>query len=126
MERSTTSSSAPAPAAGWDATLAPATEALAALAQETRLAVFRLLVREGPTGLAAGAIAERLGVQPSTLSFHLSQLERAGLIRSARAQRQIFYALDVEGTRRLIGFLTEDCCQGNPDLCGYGRGGGCE
>jgi DNA-binding transcriptional ArsR family regulator len=108
------------------ATLGQATEALAALAQETRLAVFRLLVREGPTGLAAGTIAERLGVAPSTLSFHLSHLERAGLIRSARAQRQIFYALDVEGTRRLIGFLTEDCCQGNPDLCGYGRGGGCE
>jgi DNA-binding transcriptional ArsR family regulator len=114
------------PAAPSAAALARATAAFAALAQETRLAVFRLLVREGPTGLPAGEIAERVGVAPSTLSFHLAQLERAELIRSARVQRQIFYALDVRGTRRLVGFLTEDCCRGNPELCGYGRGGGCE
>jgi DNA-binding transcriptional ArsR family regulator len=108
------------------ASLTEAAEAFAALAQETRLAVFRLLVGEGPTGLPAGAIAARLAVAPSTLSFHLAQLERAGLIRSARVRRQIFYALDVEGTRRLVGFLTRDCCRGNPDLCGFGDGGGCD
>lgn len=94
------------------------TDALAALAQETRLTVFRLLIREGPNGLAAGAIARELDVPPATLSFHLTQLERAGLIASRRLGRQIFYAADIEGTRRLIGFLTEDCCQGRPDLCG--------
>ncbi len=92
--------------------------ALSALAQETRLAVFRLLVREGPEGLAAGEIAARLGVTPATLSFHLAQLERAGLISGRRLSRQIFYALDREGTRRLLSFLTEDCCQGRPEICG--------
>jgi DNA-binding transcriptional ArsR family regulator len=95
-----------------------AIEALAALAQETRLRVFRLLVHVGPSGLAAGGIAERLGVPPSTLSFHLRELERAGLLRSWRRQRQVFYAADVEGTRRLLTFLTADCCQGHPEICG--------
>ena len=95
-----------------------AVAALAALAQEHRLAVFRLLVREGPNGLPAGEIAERIGVPPSTLSHHLAHLERANLLRSWRVERRIFYAVDLEGTRRLLSFLTEDCCQGNPDLCG--------
>ncbi len=94
-----------------------ATEALAALAHETRLAVFRLLMREGPDGLPAGTVGERAGIAPSTLSFHLGHLERAGLLRSWRVQRQIFYAVDVTGTRRLIAFLTEDCCGGNPEIC---------
>jgi len=93
--------------------------ALAALAQEHRLAVFRLLVREGPCGLPAGAIAARVGVPPSTLSHHLAHLERAGLVRSRREERRIYYALDIGGTRRLIGFLTEDCCRGQPEICGY-------
>ncbi len=97
--------------------------ALSALAQETRLAVFRLLVREGPEGLAAGEIAARLGVTPATLSFHLAQLERAGLLSARRTGRRIFYALDREGTRGLISFLTEDCCQGRPEICG-GLGAG--
>jgi DNA-binding transcriptional ArsR family regulator len=92
--------------------------ALAALSQETRLAVFRLLVQEGPNGLPAGAIAEALGVAPSTMSSHLAQLERAGLLRSWRVQRQIFYAADYEGARRLLAFLMEDCCQGRPEICG--------
>jgi DNA-binding transcriptional ArsR family regulator len=95
-----------------------AIEALAALAQETRLRVFRLLIQIGPSGLPAGEIAERMGVPPSTLSFHLRELERAGLLRSWRRQRQILYAADVEGTRRLLTFLTEDCCQGHPEICG--------
>lgn len=100
-------------------------EALGALAQEHRLAVFRLLVREGPSGLPAGEVAERVGVPPSTLSHHLAHLERAGLLRSWRVQRRIYYAVDVEGTRRLVDFLTEDCCQGHPELCGYESGGPC-
>ena len=71
------------------------------LAHETRLAVFRLLVTVGPSGLPAGEIAVRLGVVASTLSFHLKELDRAGLLRSWRRQRQIFYAADYEGTRSL-------------------------
>jgi DNA-binding transcriptional ArsR family regulator len=98
--------------------------ALAGLAQEHRLRVFRLLVREGPGGLPAGQIAERLGVPASTMSSHLAQLERAGLLRSRRDQRRIIYAVDLEGIRRLLAFLIEDCCQGHPEICGYGLGGG--
>ncbi len=95
-----------------------ASEAFAALAHGTRLAVFRLLMREGPEGLPAGTVGERAGIAPSTLSFHLAQLERAGLLRSWRVHRQIFYAIDIAGTRRLIAFLTEECCGGNPEICG--------
>ena len=95
-----------------------AVAAFAALAHETRLAVLRLLVREGPNGLPAGAIAEALDVVASTLSFHLKELERAGLLTSWRRQRQIFYAADYKGLRKLMTFLTEDCCQGRPEICG--------
>jgi DNA-binding transcriptional ArsR family regulator len=91
--------------------------ALAALAQETRLEVFRLLVRQGPLGMTAGRIAETLRVAPSTLSPHLAQLERAHLASSWRHERNIYYAINIEGTRRLLGFLTEECCQGHPELC---------
>jgi ArsR family transcriptional regulator len=94
-----------------------ALEALAALAQATRLEVFRLLVRQGPIGMTAGAVAETLGVAPSTLSPHLAQLERAGLAVSWRVDRRIFYAVDIEGTRRLLRYLTEECCGGHPELC---------
>jgi DNA-binding transcriptional ArsR family regulator len=92
--------------------------ALAALAQEHRLKVFRLLVRTGPQGLAAGEIARRLGVPASTMSSHLAQLERAGLLRSRRDQRHILYGIDVDGIGRLLTFLIEDCCGGRPELCG--------
>ncbi|MCL6609355.1 MAG: metalloregulator ArsR/SmtB family transcription factor [Geminicoccaceae bacterium] len=92
--------------------------ALQALAQETRLAIFRLLVAAGPSGLPAGAIAERLEVPPSTLSFHLKELDRSGLVRSWRRSRQIFYAAEFETMRRLLSFLTEDCCGGHPEICG--------
>ena len=95
-----------------------AIEAFAALAHPQRLAVFRMLVRTGPNGLAAGEIALRLETPPSSLSFHLSQLERAGLIRSRRQSRHVIYAADIEGTRRLLSFLTEDCCEGRPEICG--------
>jgi DNA-binding transcriptional ArsR family regulator len=92
--------------------------ALQALAQETRLSVFRLLVAAGPSGMPAGAIAERLDVPPSTLSFHLKELDRAGLVRSWRRARQIFYTAEFETMRRLLAFLTEECCGGHPDICG--------
>ena len=94
-----------------------------ALAHDLRLAVFRLLMRAGPNGLRAGDIAKSLGVPPSTLSAHLSQMAQAGLLRSTRQSQQIIYAVDVEGTRRLITYLTEDCCQGRPEICGYGTTG---
>ena len=94
-----------------------AVAALAAFAQETRLAVFRLLVQAGPNGFPAGDIAERLSVPPSTLSFHLKELDRAGLARSWRVQRQIRYAADYEGVRQLLAFLTANCCNGHPEIC---------
>ncbi len=92
--------------------------ALAALAHGTRLRVFRLLVKQGAIGLPAGQIADALDVPPPTLSAHLAHLERGGLIMSRRVERWIYYAIRVEGTRRLLNFLTEDCCQGQPELCG--------
>lgn len=97
--------------------LTQAVLALSALAHETRLAAFRLMVREAPGGLPAGEIAARLQVTPATLSFHLAQLERAGLLSSHRRSRQIIYRVDLAGTRRLLAFLSDDCCQGRPELC---------
>ena len=97
-----------------------AVEALAALAQEARLTVFRLLVKAGPNGMTAGDIAAAVGLAPSTMSHHLAALERAGLAHSRRDGRSIVYAADYEGTRRLLAFLVEDCCQGRPEICGTG------
>jgi ArsR family transcriptional regulator, arsenate/arsenite/antimonite-responsive transcriptional repressor len=94
-------------------------DVFAALANELRLSVFRLLVAVAPGGLPAGQIADRLEVPASTLSTHLAQLERAGLLRSWREQQRILYAIDTEGTRTLVGFLIDDCCGGQPELCGY-------
>jgi ArsR family transcriptional regulator, arsenate/arsenite/antimonite-responsive transcriptional repressor len=93
-----------------------AIEALSALAHATRLKVFRLLVRKGPHGLPAGEIASRLGVHAATMSHHLGLLERAGLLRSWRVARQVFYAADFKGMRGLIGYLAEDCCAGLPEF----------
>ena len=91
--------------------------ALAALAQEHRLALFRLLVQAGPEGLAAGAIAERLGIPNSSLSFHLAQLSRAGLIRQERRSRSLIYSADYAAMNALMGFLTENCCCGPDSAC---------
>ena len=91
---------------------------LAALAHEHRLSAFRLLVREGPDGLPAGEIAACLQLPPSSLSFHLGHLERAGLLSSRRVQRNIFYTVNVEGMRSILAYLSEDCCDGNPEICG--------
>jgi ArsR family transcriptional regulator len=88
-----------------------AVEALGALAQESRLAVFRLLVQRGPEGLAAGVISERTGVAPTTLSFHLTQLVRARLATQRRYGRSIVYAADYGGMQELMSYLTENCCQ---------------
>ena len=85
--------------------------ALGALAHQTRLAVFRKLVKAGPDGVIAGSIAEQCGVPPSTIS-------RAGLVRSMRESRLIHYSVDYANMQRLLTFLMEDCCQGKPEMCG--------
>ena len=93
-----------------------AIRSLAALAQESRLAVFRLLVQAGPEGRAAGAISEALDIPPATLSFHLGQLANAGLVRSRQKGRFVYYSADFAAMNALVGFLTENCCGGN--ACG--------
>ena len=89
-----------------------AVRALGALAQGTRLAAFRLLVEAGPEGLAAGVIAERLGLPAATSSFHLAQLANSGLVRSRTEGRFVIYSTDFERMQTLIGFLTDNCCEG--------------
>ena len=91
--------------------------AFAALSQETRLRIVRLLVRAGPEGVAAGAIAEAVEVSPSNVSFHLKDLEHAGMITPRREARSIIYSADFAGLRDLIAFLMKDCCAGHPDIC---------
>jgi DNA-binding transcriptional ArsR family regulator len=91
--------------------------ALAALGQETRLDVFRLLVQAGPRGLPAGEIAQRLGVVQNTMSSHLAILSRAGLVKASREGRIIRYAADYAGMRSLLAFLMLDCCRGDPKFC---------
>ena len=94
-----------------------AVRALSALAQESRLKVFRLLVTCGPKGLAAGQIARKLKVPANTMSSHLGILSNAGLVNSRKEGRSIIYAVDVEGTRALLSFLVEDCCRGRSAIC---------
>lgn len=93
---------------------------LAALAHEYRLRIFRLLVKRGPSGLPAGEISDKVGIGPPNTSFHLKELDRAGLVRATRDGRYIRYAIDVEGMRQLLTYLTEECCEGRPELCGEG------
>jgi DNA-binding transcriptional ArsR family regulator len=88
--------------------------ALAALAQDSRLAVFRALVQAGPTGLAAGKIGELTGIPPSSLSFHLKELAHAGMVSSQQAGRFVIYTANFSTMNALLGFLTENCCGGNP------------
>jgi DNA-binding transcriptional ArsR family regulator len=91
-----------------------AVTALAALAQESRLAIFRLLVQAGPAGLAAGKIGEALGIAPSSLSFHLKELAHANLVASRQESRYIIYAANFPAMNALLAFLTENCCAGAP------------
>lgn len=89
----------------------------ASLAQESRLGLFRLLVQAGPEGLSAGSIAEQLGLPSSTLSFHLKELSHAGVVQSRQAGRFIYYSADFATMNALLGFLTENCCGGQPQEC---------
>jgi ArsR family transcriptional regulator len=88
-------------------------QAFGALAQETRLGIYRLLVTAGPQGMAAGAIAEELDLPPATLSFHLKELNLAGLVRSRQDGRFVIYAANFDTMRGLVSFLTDNCCGGN-------------
>ncbi len=99
-----------------------AVRSLAALAQETRLDAFRLLVQSGPEGLAAGELATRLDISPPALSFHLRGLTHAGLIRARQDGRFIYYSADFDAMQSLLGFLTENCCSGS--ACAPASAGG--
>ena len=94
-----------------------AVEALGALAHEHRLGIYRLLVEQGPAGLAAGAIGEALGLAPSSLTFHLQNLHRAGLIVQRRESRSLIYSVDFDAMDDLVGYLTENCCAGSGSAC---------
>ena len=94
-----------------------AVTALTALAQETRLSIFRLLVEAGPEGVSAGRIGETLEVPAATLSFHLKELARAGLVSSRQERQFIYYAVDFERMAELMIFLTQNCCRGMPEKC---------
>ena len=94
--------------------------ALSALAQEARLDIFRLLVRAGPDGLAAGQLAECLGLPPATLSFHLKELRHAGLVSFQRESRSLIYSAEFSSMNALLAYLTENCCQGDDATCGAG------
>jgi len=94
-----------------------AVAALASLAQDTRLSIFRLLVQAGPEGVPAGYIGEALNVPPSTLSFHLKELVHAGMVSSRQQGRFIYYSTDFEQMAALMTFLTQNCCWGMPQEC---------
>ena len=94
-----------------------AVAALAALAQDNRLDVYRLLVQAGPDGLSAGSIAEKLGLAPNTLTFHFDRLRAAGLVTVRRDGRSMIYAARFDTMNSLIGYLTDNCCGGQPEQC---------
>lgn len=91
--------------------------ALSALAQEYRLRVLRTLVKAGPEGMAAGAVADALGLPASSLSFHLAHLARAGLVAQRRESRSLIYSANFDRMSALLAYLVEDCCQGRPEVC---------
>jgi DNA-binding transcriptional ArsR family regulator len=95
-----------------------AIEAFAALAQLSRMTIFRMLVREAPRGLPVGEISRKLNIVPSTLSGHLAVLKRAGLLKSTRHQREIHYAADIDAMGDLVRFMLENCCDGQVENCG--------
>lgn len=97
--------------------LGSAVEALAALAQDTRLSIFRLLVQTGQQGVAAGVLGEKLGIPPATLSFHLKTLTHAGLVKSRTEGRFVIYSANFSGMDKLIAYLTEHCCAGDASQC---------
>ena len=92
-------------------------DALGALAHEYRLAIYRLLVEQGPEGLPAGVIGERVGLVPSSLTFHLQALHRAGLVTQTRASRQLIYSTDYSLMNELVGYLTDKCCASSTQSC---------
>ena len=92
-------------------------DALGALAHEYRLAIYRLLIEQGPSGLPAGAIGERVGLVPSSLTFHLQALQRAGLVTQVRASRQLIYSADYSVMNGLVGYLTDNCCTAGDQAC---------
>ncbi|HWA20098.1 MAG TPA: metalloregulator ArsR/SmtB family transcription factor [Devosia sp.] len=94
-----------------------ALDAFAALSQPARLKMIRSLVVAGPEGLSAGTVGEAAGISPSSASFHLSHLERAGLVQSHREARSIIYSANYESLSALLAFLMQDCCQGHPEIC---------
>lgn len=96
---------------------AQALMAFGALSQETRLRIVRMLVSAGPEGLSAGVIGEAVGASTSNLSFHLKELDHAGLVHSRRQSRSIIYSASLDALARLVAFLMKDCCQGHPDVC---------
>ena len=91
--------------------------ALAALAQEHRLEVYRILVQAGPSGMAAGEVASAVGIPPNTLSFHLDRLRHAGLVKFERQGRSLIYAARYDTMNALMGYLTENCCGSKPEIC---------
>ena len=95
-----------------------AVEALAALAHEYRLSVYRMLVEAGPQGLTAGTIATKLKIPPSSLTFHIQSLHRAGLVTQERRSRELIYAAEFGAMNNLVGYLTENCCAGSGTTCG--------
>ena len=99
--------------------------AFGALSQETRLRLLRLLVVAGPEGIAAGSLAEQVEVSPSNVSFHLKELERAGLVTTRRDARSIVYSAEYDALSGLIRFLMEDCCGGNPQICAPATAAAC-